>query len=164
MENKISIKTGFLIALIVTILLCVYSVALGKFAVTEAWAGYLFFWFWGQVRGNDLESLKCDIPSSLVGIILGLLVYVKHAYSDTAYSLVVVAVLLVILFFAETKVIPHIVNAPTFLFFTVLTANIFLDHSDYLQIFISYVTGVLFFGITLGVLGHFMSKRGKEKQ
>jgi len=164
MEKKALIKNGLIVAILVTILLMIYAIVMGKFGVTETWAGFLFFYFWGTVRESDPKVLQYDIPSSLVGIGLGgLIFWLLHNKGEGAYLIGVILVIIFVLFFSQTNLIPHIVNKPTFLFFTVLTANLFLAQANYLQIFISYIIGAMWFYSTLTIMTYLLTKSAKKK-
>lgn len=164
--NKL--KTGLMMSFLMTLILILYSLMLGRFCLTEGWAGYLFFWFWSSVKNFDFASLQHDIPNSLTGIIMGYFICMLARSGNTLlYNIVIVLTLLVVLFFSVTKLIPHVVGECTFLFFTVLTGNTMLAQGNYKDIAQSYIIGVVFFlltlGITLIVPKKISEKKGKGK-
>ncbi len=164
MGEKISVGKGFVLAFIMTVLLIVFSLVTLLFSITEAWAGYLFFWFFSSFRGFDKSTLPPDVLNSLAGIGLGFLMfYCKNTYGMSVFLLVIVVTLIVILFFSVTKLIPWVIGDATFLFFTVLTSNLFLEKANYVQITIAYISGVIFFTITLLGLLAIMNKKKKPE-
>lgn len=68
MEQKMKLKTALLMTFVMCLLLCLYSLVLGRLAIAEGWAGFLFFWYWSTIKQFDLPCLKQDIPNTLVGI------------------------------------------------------------------------------------------------
>jgi len=165
MNEKISAGKGFVMALILTILLVVFSIITSAFKLTEIWAGYMFFWFFSSVRAFDRSKLLPDVINSLIGIGLGFLMFLcmKH-YGTAIFELVVIITMLVILFFLVTKLIPYVVGDATFLFFTILTANIFLTGGNYVDIAVCYVCGVIFFSLTLTGLFALLSRKKESTE
>lgn len=161
-EKGHGIKEGLILGLVFTILLAVFSVVTGAFGITEAWAGFLFFWYFSSVRKFEKDSILIDVINSLVGIGLSYGVYlVLGIYGKTVFEGVILFVLLIILFFSVTKLIPYFIGDATFLYFTVLTSHVFLVEANYAQIVISYLCGVVFFTCTL--LLTFRLLQGKKK-
>lgn len=160
MKNNLS--KGLLFALVLTIVLCLYSVIMGQFAVTEGWAGFMFFWFWSSIRSFELEPLKKDIPNSIVGLLLSFGIFKAfHSLAETPYTIIMVLTLFIVLFLIVTEIIPYVIGPTTFLFFTVLTGNLMLEEANYTHIFISYFAGVVFFIITLGAFMKFLASKEK---
>lgn len=163
MDGKIGIKLGAVMAVVMALLLGLYSILMGAFACVEAWAGYLFFWFWSSIRGFAFKPLRYDIPNALVGILLSFGMFRAHgALPAGTFDAVIMITLTVVLFFSITKLIPYVVGDTTFLFFTILTGNTMLAQADYKDIAISYVVGVVFFLLTLGTGVKLLQKKTEK--
>ncbi|MBS7526153.1 hypothetical protein KHM83_05655 [Fusibacter paucivorans] len=158
-DTKVSVKEGILLAVILTVLLAAFSIITGKIGYTEAWAGYMFFWFWSTIRHFEKELVISDFLNSIVGIALGFGVFtILHTYGMAVFESVTLLVLLVVLFFSITKIIPYIIGDTTFLFFTVLTSHALLSDANYVQISASYVLGAIFFILTISFVFKLMHK------
>lgn len=163
MEKKKSIKFGLVMALIMALFLGLYSLLAGSLALTEGWAGYMFFWCWSSIREFDFKSIKKDIPCSLVGIALSYLMFYVHSFGNIIiFDVVIMITLIIVLFFSVTKLLPYVVNEATFLFFTVLTGNTMLSQAKYGDIVVSYVLGIVFFLLTLGTTLKLLTRKSKK--
>ncbi len=155
-------KTGLCVAAALTVILCIFSVVLGMFSITEAWAGFLFFWFWSAVRKFDLSSLKYDIPNAFAGLLLGgAAAWSYRTLEMKQYEAVVVGLMFLVLVCSITKAMPYIIGDASFLFFTILTGHTMLSEAKYGELFLSYAAGAVFFTI---VLLPFIKKMGQGEE
>lgn len=69
--------------------------------------------------------------------------------------------LFVIIGLSVTNLVPMAVGPTTFLYFTVLTGNLMLVQANYIQVFISYIVGVLFFVLVLGTALKLITQKKK---
>ncbi|KAF5077739.1 hypothetical protein DSECCO2_147740 [anaerobic digester metagenome] len=153
MENKTTVKEGILLSIILTIAILGFSIISGKLELVNGWAGCMFFWYWANIDHFQMDHLKENIIGSLIGILLcfGLYLLIQN-YGKSVFELGMIVVLLVVLFFCITDLLPLFFNKATFLFVTVLTAHQFLAETDYLDLLLSYTFGVVFFSIVLGLV------------
>lgn len=164
MENKPTVKEGIVLSIILTIALLGFSIISGKLGLVNVWAGCMFFWYWANIDDFKMDHIKENVIGSLTGVLLcfGLYLLVQN-YGKSVFELGMIAVLLVVLFFCITDLLPIIFNKATFLFITVLTAHQFIAGTDYLDLLLSYAFGVAFFSIGLGLVFKLLHSKKTEK-
>lgn len=164
MENKPTVKEGLLMSIILTIALITFSIISGILGLVNVWAGFMFFWYWANVDDFKMDHLKENIIGSLTGMLLcfGLYFLVQN-YGQAAFEIGIILVLLVVLFFSITDLLPFIFNKATFLFVTVLTAHQFIVETNYLDLLISYIFGAVFFLGVLGLVFRLLNSKKKKE-
>lgn len=164
MENKTTVREGIVLSIIMTIAILGFSIISGILGLVNGWAGCMFFWYWANIDHFKMDHIKENIIGSLTGIILcfGLYLLIQN-YGKSVFLLGMIAVLLVVLFFCITDLLPIIFNKATFLFVTVLTAHQFITGTDYFDLLLAYAFGVVFFSIGLGLVFKLLNSKKTEK-
>ena len=113
----------------------------------ETWAGFLFLLHWTMGEGAKPEALPRSITGSLVGLgTASLLVLLPPVLGETVGGLLALAVILVLVYAQIRGQAQVAVNMATMLFLTVGTSPHLQANAQFVQILLSLLLGVAYFG------------------
>ena len=128
----------------------------------EAWAGFLFLLHWTMADGAKPEALPRSIAGSLVGLGAASLLVVLPPLLGASGSLLALAVILALIYAQIRAQATVAVNMATMLFLTVGTIPHLQANAQLVQILLSLLLGVAYFG-GLALAAGWVAKRRAAK-
>ena len=121
--------------------------------IVPVYAGFLLLWYWTSVTHADLRALAPAVVGGLTGAGLSYLLQTGAATANVTLIVGALALMVVALFLVIAGRLPLFCNASTMLYVTVFNADVIQRHEDFRQVIIATVLGMIWFGLTIGLLG-----------
>ncbi len=142
-----------LVTTIVALVLIVGFVVIGAVVhVAPVYAGFLLLWYWTSVTHSDLRALAPAVVGGLTGAALSYLLQTGAAHGNVPLIIGALVLMVVALFLVIAGRMPLFCNASTMLYVTVFNAEVIQKGEDFRQVIIATVLGMIWFGVTIGLL------------
>jgi Flp pilus assembly pilin Flp len=147
------VMTALLITAIAVVLIAGFAVIGAVLHIVPVYAGFLLLWYWTSVTHADLRALAPAVVGGLTGAGLSYLLQNGAATANVTLIVGALALMVVALFLVIAGRLPLFCNASTMLYVTVFNADVIQRHEDFRQVIIATVLGMIWFGLTIGLLG-----------
>ena len=145
--------TALVITVIAVVLIAGFVVIGAVLHVVPVYAGFLLLWYWTSVTGSDLRALAPAVVGALTGAALSYLLQTGTAAASAPLILIALGLMVAALFLVIAGRLPLFCNAATMLYVTVFNAPALQKGEDFRQVIVATVLGLLWFGLTIGLLG-----------
>ena len=154
--------TALVITLIAVVLIAGFVVIGAVLHVVPLYAGLLLLWYWTSVTYSDLRALAPAVVGGLTGAALSYLLQTGAAMASIPVMLAALGLMVVALFLVIAGRLPLFCNASTMLYVTVFNAPALQKAEDFRQVIIATVLGLVWFGLTVGLLGRLLPQPKSE--
>ena len=147
------LMTALVITVIAVVLIAGFVVIGAVLHVVPVYAGFLLLWYWTSVTHSDLRALAPAVVGGLTGAALSYLLQTGAAMASVPLILAALGLMIVALFLVIAGRLPLFCNASTMLYVTVFNAPALQKAEDFRQVIVATVLGMIWFGLTIGLLG-----------
>jgi hypothetical protein len=154
--------TALVITVIAVVLIAGFALIGAVLHVVPVYAGFLLLWYWTSVTHSDLRALAPAVVGGLTGAALSYLLQTGAAMASLPLVLTALGLMIVALFLVIAGRLPLVCNASTMLYVTVFNAPALQKAEDFRQVIIATVLGLVWFGLTIGLLGRLVPQPQAE--
>lgn len=154
--------TALVITAIAVTLIAGFVVIGAVLHVVPVYAGFLLLWYWTSVTHSDLRALAPAVLGGLTGAALSYLLQTGTVLGNVPLILAALGLMVVALFLVIAGRLPLVCNAATMLYVTVFNAPALQKAEDFRQVIIATVLGLVWFGLTIGLLGRLVPQAAAE--
>ena len=156
------LMTALVVTAIAVALIIGFAVIGAALHVVPVYAGFLLLWYWTSVTHSDLRALAPAVIGGLVGTGLSYLLQTGTALGNGPLIIGALALMVVALFLVIAGRLPLVCNASTMLYVTVFNAPVIQQGEDMRRVMLATVLGMVWFGVTIGVLGRLAPKAAPD--
>ena len=156
------LMTALVITVIAVVLIAGFVVIGAVLHVVPVYAGFLLLWYWTSVTHSDLRALAPAVVGGLTGAALSYLLQTGAAMASVPLILTALGLMIVALFMVIAGRLPLFCNASTMLYVTVFNAPALQKAEDFRQVIVATVLGLIWFGLTIGLLGRLAPQAAAE--
>lgn len=151
---------AFLILLLVVVLVAAFIAFCSMIGVSQYWAGFLFLFQWSLMEEMKNDRLVKSILGAAVGTSIAFLpVWLTPQLGLNVAMMIMLAVILVAVFFQIRQMASVAINGATMLFLTVNTIPYVAQNAPPASVFAGLSAGVVFFGGLALIAAAVMAKR-----
>jgi hypothetical protein len=154
--------TALVVTAIAVALIAGFVVIGAVLHVVPVYAGFLLLWYWTSVTHADVRALAPAVLGGLTGAGLSYLLQTGTALANVPLILTALGLMVLALFLVIAGRLPLLCNPATMLYVTVFNAPALQKAEDFRQVILATVLGLLWFGVTIGLLGRLAPQPAPE--
>jgi hypothetical protein len=154
--------TALVVTAIAVALIAGFVVIGAVLHVVPVYAGFLLLWYWTSVTHSDLRALAPAVLGGLTGAALSYLLQTGTALANVPLIVAALGLMVLALFLVIAGRLPLLCNNATMLYVTVFNAPALQKAEDFRQVIVATVLGLLWFGVTIGLLGRLAPQPAAE--